>query len=83
MTLDADACRLAALPTAFTFAQARELGTPIRSLYALRDAGLIGALGRGLYPAPMRSRRIFRCWLLRSGRLGPRCACGLRWSGMG
>ena len=49
MSLDANACWLAALPTAFTFAQARELGTPIRSLYALRDAGLIVALGRGLY----------------------------------
>ena len=49
MTPDADACWLAALPTAFTFSRARELGTPIRSLYALRDAGLIEALGRGLY----------------------------------
>lgn len=49
MSLDANACWLAAFPTAFTLAQARELGTPIRSLYALRDAGLIVALGRGLY----------------------------------
>jgi hypothetical protein len=40
---------LAPLPAAFTFSQARKLGTPIRSLYALRDAGLIESLGRGLY----------------------------------
>lgn len=45
-----DAARwLDPLPAAFTFSQARDLGTPIRSLYALRDAGLIERLGRGLY----------------------------------
>ena len=49
MTPDAAALWLDPLPTAFTFSQARKLGTPIRSLYALRDAGLIEALGRGLY----------------------------------
>jgi hypothetical protein len=49
MTPDAAALWLAPLPAAFTFSQARELGTPIRSLYALRDAGLIESLGRGLY----------------------------------
>ncbi len=40
---------LAPLPAAFTLTRARELGTPARALYALRDAGLIEALGRGLY----------------------------------
>ena len=49
MSLAGNACWLAALPAAFTSSQARELGTPVRSLYALRDAGLIEALGRGLY----------------------------------
>ena len=49
MTPDAAALWLAPLPAVFTFSQARELGTPIRSLYALRDAGLIEGLGRGLY----------------------------------
>lgn len=45
-----DAARwLGPLPAAFTFSQARDLGTPIRFLYALRDPGLIERLSRGLY----------------------------------
>lgn len=37
------------LPAAFTFSQARRLGTTTRALYALRDTGAIEAIGRGLY----------------------------------
>ena len=44
MTSDAAALWLAPLPAAFTFSQARELGTPIRSLYALRDRAAPGAV---------------------------------------
>jgi len=37
------------LPATFTYTQARSRGISERSLYRLRDAGLIEAIGRGLY----------------------------------
>jgi len=40
---------LADLPPTFTYTQARRAGLDHRSLYGLRDSGVIEALGRGLY----------------------------------
>lgn len=40
---------LARLPATFSYSEAREAGLSDRRLYALRDAGLIGQLGRGLF----------------------------------
>jgi len=40
---------LAGLPPTFTYSQARRAGLDHRSLYALRDAGVLEVLGRGLY----------------------------------
>ena len=40
---------LAGLPAAFSYTEARTAGLSDRRLYALRDAGLIEALGRGLF----------------------------------
>src|SRR5262249_10647156 len=38
-----------ALPSVFTYADARRLGLSDRQLYALRDAGTLEQLGRGLF----------------------------------
>jgi len=40
---------LATLPSTFSYSQARAFGMSERRLYALRDAGLVEMLGRGLY----------------------------------
>lgn len=40
---------LASLPATFSYSQARAAGLSDRRLYALRDAGLIEQLGRGLF----------------------------------
>jgi predicted transcriptional regulator of viral defense system len=40
---------LEALPDVFTYSDARRVGLSDRQLYALRDAGAIGQLGRGLF----------------------------------
>jgi hypothetical protein len=40
---------LATLPSTFSFSEARERGLSERRLYALRDAGVLEMLGRGLY----------------------------------
>jgi predicted transcriptional regulator of viral defense system len=40
---------LASLPASFSFSEARKSGLSERRLYALRDAGLLELLGRGLY----------------------------------
>lgn len=40
---------LLALPTAFTYSEARRSGMSERQLYRLRDEGLIEAIGRGLF----------------------------------
>ena len=43
------ASNLAGLPATFSYTDAREAGLSDRRLYALRDAGLIEPLGRGLF----------------------------------
>ncbi len=43
---------LAALPTMFSYTQARTAGLSDRRLYELRDAGVIEQLGRGLFRRP-------------------------------
>jgi predicted transcriptional regulator of viral defense system len=40
---------LTGLPPTFTYTEARRLGVSDRRLYALRDAGLLELIGRGLY----------------------------------
>lgn len=40
---------LADLPRTFTYSEAREHGLSDRRIYALRDAGLLESIGRGLY----------------------------------
>ncbi|NMM22734.1 MAG: hypothetical protein HHJ11_04430 [Phycicoccus sp.] len=40
---------LSALPTTFTYAQARDAGLSKHALYRLREGGLIAAISRGLY----------------------------------
>ena len=43
---------LIGLPETFTYTQARRAGLDHRSLYGLRDAGVVEVLGRGVYRRP-------------------------------